>query len=89
VIGAKVTLPATARPEFALFGESPSRILVSTFDPKQICDIASRHGIESPVIGVTIGLRLQVGSGDQMLIDAEVADLKSVCESAFPGLFNV
>ena len=53
-IGARVTLRAGERPEFALFGEAQSRILVTTADPVQIQAIATRHGVESPVIGDTM-----------------------------------
>jgi phosphoribosylformylglycinamidine synthase len=87
MIGAKVTLPATSTPEFALFGESPSRILITVADAKQISSIALRFGVDCPVIGSTMKERLQIGAGDQMLIDAEVSDLKQAHEATFPRLF--
>jgi phosphoribosylformylglycinamidine synthase len=86
-LGAKVTLPPTSAPEFSLFGEAPSRILISTSNPEQISSIALRFGVECPTIGSTIGKRLQIGAGDQMLIDAEISDLKQAHEATFPQLF--
>jgi phosphoribosylformylglycinamidine synthase len=86
-IGAKVTLPPSDELLPALFGEAQSRILITTSEPKQISAIASRFGVESPVIGSTMKMRLQIGAGDQTLIDAEVADLKHSHEATFPSLF--
>jgi hypothetical protein len=73
---------------FSLFGESPSRILVSTSSPKQIQSIALQFGIESPIIGVTIKERLQIGNEDHMLIDVATADLKHSFEDALPRLLK-
>jgi phosphoribosylformylglycinamidine synthase len=73
---------------FALFQESPSRILISTHDPKQIQSIALQFGVESPLIGVTMKERLQIGNEDHMLIDVATADLKHQFEDALPRLLK-
>jgi phosphoribosylformylglycinamidine synthase len=86
--GARVIVSGDGRPEFALFGEAQSRILVSTADPARILEIAGSHGVESPVIGVTIKLRLQIGTENLMWIDTAVIDLKTSFESTFPRLLG-
>jgi hypothetical protein len=73
---------------FHLFGESPSRILISTHDPKQIQSIAFQKGVESPLIGVTMKGRLQIGNEDRMLIDVPTTDLKHTFEEALPRLLK-
>jgi phosphoribosylformylglycinamidine synthase len=73
---------------FHLFGESPSRILISTHGPKQIQSIALQFGVESPLIGVTMKGRLQIGNEDHMLIDVATADLKHSFEDALPRLLK-
>ncbi len=80
-IGASVTLHTAERAEFALFGESPSRLLVSTGDPGRVQEIASRFRVEAPVIGVTIKGRLEIGNGDTVLIHLPLAGLRSSFEN--------
>ena len=76
-IGANVTIHTTDRAEFALFGESPSRILITTNDPGAVAKIALRFGVEAPAIGVTIKERLEIGYGGTMLISLPLTGLRS------------
>jgi phosphoribosylformylglycinamidine synthase len=87
-IGAKVTIEAGERVEFTLFGEAPSRILLSTLNPDQVHEIALRYDVECPRIGVTMKGRLQVGDGDAMWIDIATTDLKQSFENALPKLLH-
>jgi phosphoribosylformylglycinamidine synthase II len=87
-IGAKIRIPAGSRVEFDLFGEAPSRILVTTSSPEQLKEIMSRHGVEGDVIGVTMKGRLQIGNESQMLIDVPTLDLKQSFETALPQLIQ-
>ena len=87
-IGARVNVTAGDRVEFTLFGEAPSRILLSTWDPDQIREIAVRHDVECPVIGVTITERLQIGDDNTMWIDLATSDLKQQFENSLPRLFQ-
>ncbi len=87
-IGAKVTIEAGERVEFTLFGEAPSRILLSTLDPDRVHEIALRYDVECPRIGVTMKERLQVGDGSSMWIDIATTDLKQSFENALPGLLK-
>jgi phosphoribosylformylglycinamidine synthase len=82
-IGAKVTVAAGERVEFTLFGEAPSRILLTTKDPARIHEIALRFDVECPVVGVTMKGRLQIGDGTSaMWIDVATTDLKHSFENS-------
>jgi phosphoribosylformylglycinamidine synthase len=47
-------------PEFVLFHEGPSRVLISTADPDTVASIAASHGVEALRVGVTIGKGLEI-----------------------------
>jgi phosphoribosylformylglycinamidine synthase len=81
-IGAQVDLASDLRPEFLLFHEAPSRILVSTAHPSQVAAIAARFNIEAPVIGVTIEKGLEIRQRSVTLGAWEAAALKSTFDSA-------
>ncbi len=88
-IGARVTVPGVDRAEFELFGEAPSRILISTSAPEQIAQIMLRHGVDGGVIGVTMNSRLQIANdGGALLIDVAVSDLKQTFETGLPALLK-
>jgi phosphoribosylformylglycinamidine (FGAM) synthase-like enzyme len=70
------------RPEFALFHEGPSRILISTDVPKVVEQIARQHRVEVLRIGVTMKTRLRVGDGSVTWLDSPVDRLKQVWENA-------
>src|SRR5262249_25967012 len=53
-VGARIDLDSDLRRELVLFHEGPSRVLVSTAEPERVAGIARRHGVEAPVIGITI-----------------------------------
>jgi phosphoribosylformylglycinamidine synthase subunit PurL len=87
-IGAKIAIDPAERLEFTLFGEAPSRILLTTEDPARIHEIALRYGVECPRIGVTMKERLQVGDGNAMWIDIATTDLKQSFERSLPTLLH-
>ncbi|MDE3195119.1 MAG: phosphoribosylformylglycinamidine synthase II, partial [Acidobacteriota bacterium] len=87
-VGANVKASAAVSPVLALFGESPSRILVSTRHPKQIEEIMVRHGVEGGQIGVTIKGRLQIQDSAAMLIDVPTQALIARNENALPELLH-
>jgi phosphoribosylformylglycinamidine synthase len=63
-VGASLQLDSTMRPEFLLFHEAPSRVLISTAEPAQVASIAARHGVEALQMGVTIDKGLKIrGTG--------------------------
>lgn len=71
--GAEVDLPAFSRADFALFGESQSRIIISLREGKlaELQGVAARNGVPMTVLGRVGGRRLIVGN----LIDVAVSDL--------------
>jgi len=87
-IGARVTITPAERVEFTLFGEAPSRILISTWDAAQIEEIALRHDVECLTIGVTITERLQIGDESEMRIDLATSELRQQFENSLPRLFQ-
>ena len=87
-IGAKVTVPASARPDLALFGEAPSRILVSVTESTRAREIAARFGVACPQIGATMKKRLQIGTDLHVLIDLSTSDLKQASETSLPRLLQ-
>jgi phosphoribosylformylglycinamidine synthase len=80
--GAEVDLDSDLRPEFLLFHEGPSRILVSTANPKKVAAIAARHGVEAPVIGHTIEKGLEIRQCGVTLGSWELPALQSAYEGA-------
>ncbi len=87
-IGATVTMPASQRQDLALFGEAPSRILVSVRDAARAQEIAAKFQVECPRIGATMKGRLQIGDDSKMLIDLSTSDLKLAFEASLPRLLQ-
>ncbi len=85
-IGADVTLNSPLRPELLLFHEGPSRILVSTKDPKRIMTIASRNRVSAVTIGVTVEARVILRNQEQVLIDGRVDELRGIWSKALEHL---
>ncbi|MGE5487772.1 MAG: phosphoribosylformylglycinamidine synthase subunit PurL [bacterium] len=81
-VGASVDLESAMRPEFLLFHEGPSRVLISTERAEEAATIAARHGVEAPVIGETTAGRLTVRVSREALIDCEVYALRNAWSQA-------
>jgi phosphoribosylformylglycinamidine synthase subunit PurL len=81
-VGANVSLDSGLRPEFLLFGEAPSRILVSTADPARIQSIGESYGVPAVVVGGTMGDRLIVTNRSLPLIDTDVKALTRIWSGA-------
>jgi phosphoribosylformylglycinamidine synthase len=75
--GAALALESDIRPEFLLFHEAPSRVLISTAEPERVAAIAAAHGVEALPVGVTIekGLQIRV-RGELLLTWPEGADVR-------------
>jgi len=84
-VGAQVDLASDLRPEILLFHEGPSRILVSTANPKAVAAIAAKRGIEAVVIGTTIESGLEIRQRGNTLGAWEIATLRSAFENALMG----
>ena len=85
-IGAAIEVETELRPEFALFHEGPSRALISTETPEAVERIARRHRIHCDRIGVTMKVRLRIGSHSDIWVDSPVDRLREIWENAFEGL---
>jgi len=81
-IGARIDLDTELRPDFLLFHEGPSRVLVSTAQPDKVHAIARKHGVESPVVGVTIEGEVEISRRGEPLGRWFIADLKSAYDHA-------
>ncbi|MCS7314436.1 MAG: phosphoribosylformylglycinamidine synthase subunit PurL [Bryobacterales bacterium] len=88
-VGAEVDLPGDLRPEFLLFHEGPSRIVLSTRRPEAVERIAARHGVEALRLGATRRGVLRIRQRGRLLVDCEVGSLvrpwASALEQALRG----
>jgi len=76
-IGAQVDLASDLRPEILLFHEGPSRILLSTANAHRVREIAEKHGVEAPVIGLTMEKGLEIRQRTQTLGAWDIGTLAS------------
>ena len=81
-IGAQVELASHLRPEVLMFHEAPSRILVSTSNPKRVAELARQYDIDAPAVGVTIGKGIEIRQRSITLGSWDVAALKAAWEGA-------
>jgi phosphoribosylformylglycinamidine synthase len=76
-IGAAIDIDSDLRPEMLAFHEGPSRILISTAYAGRVAAIAEKHGIEAPVVGVTIEKGMEIRQRAMTLGSWEIATLKA------------
>jgi phosphoribosylformylglycinamidine synthase len=81
-MGAEVSLHSDLRPEFALFHEGPSRVLVSTSAPDEISRIAEKHGVACSRLGDTMKGRLRVDCNSTTVLDVAVDEIREIWEHA-------
>jgi phosphoribosylformylglycinamidine synthase len=81
-IGAQVDIDSDLRPEIMAFHEAPSRVLLSTSHPKEVVEIARKHGMDAPVVGVTIEKGMEIRQRGNTLGSWEMASLKSAYREA-------
>ncbi len=87
-IGAAVTLAESLRADLLLFGEAPSRIVIS-FEAKHEADVralAAQHGAPFTVLGTTGGRNLKIQVPKGPLLDVPVADLAAAWKGGFRSL---
>ena len=90
-IGAAISLDTGLRPEFALFHEGPSRILVSTSAARGSGKNRARKQGRSVRLGVTMKERLRISNGSvksEAWIDCPVDRLREVWENALENLLS-
>jgi phosphoribosylformylglycinamidine synthase len=81
-VGAVIDIDSGMRPEFLLFHEGPSRVLISTAQPDQVARIARKHHIQAPVIGATMKGGLKIRRRGRVLIDCDLRGLRAAWEDA-------
>jgi phosphoribosylformylglycinamidine synthase len=79
--GARIELPAAARPDIALFGEGPSRVVVTLAAPDVDAFLALAAGVPCVNIGRVTGEDLAITIGDAEALSLPVADLYEAHES--------
>jgi phosphoribosylformylglycinamidine synthase subunit PurL len=84
-IGCSVDLVCSGlAPEFLLFGEDASRIVISC-DPAKvegIKQLAAKHGISADLLGETVAGNLEIKVDGRTVISASIAELRDVSENA-------
>ena len=71
-------------PEFVLFGEDASRIVISC-DPANVArikEVAANHSISADVLGETVPGNLEIKVDGRVVVSASVAELRDVYENA-------
>jgi phosphoribosylformylglycinamidine synthase subunit PurL len=81
-VGACVYLDEERPVQIALFHENPSRIIVSTSEPRKVQQIAQKNGVDCTQIGVTMKERIQISNRSEWLVDCSLDDLKHPWETA-------
>jgi phosphoribosylformylglycinamidine synthase subunit PurL len=77
-------------PEFVLFSEDASRIVVSS-DPAKVGavkEVAARHGIAAEMLGETIVERLEIRVDGRVVVSAEVSELEDFYERALESALH-
>ncbi len=82
-IGAELELVSELPPAFLLFGEAPSRLLISTARLDEVQAIAEKHHVEALVAGRTIEGRIAIRNRGAVLLDCEIRRVRDVWEGAF------
>ena len=87
-VGAHIGVPAASRPEFLLFHEAPSRILVSTSQPENVLRIAAENGVEALRIGVTMKEWLRIDSDSDTLVNCDLAELRQPWQTSLERMLH-
>ena len=81
-IGARVDLDSPLAPNLLLFHEGPSRVLLSTAQPEKVNAIAALHGVEAPMVGVTIEREIEIRQRGELLGRWEIGVLQTAYDQA-------
>jgi phosphoribosylformylglycinamidine synthase len=84
-VGAVVTLPGGARADHVLFGEGPSRVLVSVVAARsrEFEALMTESAIPWRWIGTTGGDRLRIRVGETAVVDAALDGLQHAWRTGF------
>jgi len=89
--GLSVNLQDGTRSDAVLFGETQSRIVITTKNQnhQKILDLAKDRQVKSAVIGKTGGDRIVISHRDKKLIDVPVDEALKAWRTAIPGIFAI
>ncbi len=79
-----ISIP-TCGPRSCSSTKAPSRILISTANPKAVLGLAAQYGVEAVVIGTTVENGLEIRQRGNTLGAWEIAALRSAYENALMG----
>lgn len=89
-VGARVELETDLRPDFLLFSESPSRVLISV-PASRVADVmalAEERGVPCADIGETGGEDLVIAINGQVAVMRTLKELKDAWTNAIPARMN-
>ncbi|MCE5193219.1 MAG: phosphoribosylformylglycinamidine synthase subunit PurL [Candidatus Cryosericum sp.] len=89
-IGAHISLPGGVRPDALLFGEAPSRIVVSVA-PEDLCallEMARNAGVPATLLGCVGGSDVILEVGGRSIVQAPVTELADAWRGALPGVMG-
>ncbi|HJZ96950.1 MAG TPA: AIR synthase related protein, partial [Candidatus Solibacter sp.] len=81
-IGAAIDLDSDLRAELLLFHEGPSRVLISTTDPRGVIEIAAKNVVEAIQIGSTVKDKIVITNRRKPLVDGRISQFKDRWENA-------
>jgi phosphoribosylformylglycinamidine synthase len=89
--GARIELSDALRADLLLFGEAPSRILVTyrAGDEDQVRTVAASHGAPFTPLGEVGGERLVITHHGCTLVDEPVSDLQAAWRGGLPRILGV
>lgn len=89
-LGAKVNFATELRPDFALFSESQSRILLSASPDKaaELEQLIASYGVPVQNIGQVTGDNLEISVNARSVLNRPVSELKQVWEDVIPCLMQ-
>jgi phosphoribosylformylglycinamidine synthase len=84
-VGCAAALPAAVRPDLALFGEGPSRVVVAveTARARAFEGLMAESAIPWRWIGTTGGARLTIRIGTDTVVDVDAGQLEHAWRSGF------
>ncbi len=84
-VGARVNLPSQGLPpEFVLFGEDASRVVISCDRSRLpgIKQVAEKYGLSAEEIGETVSEQFEIQQDDRVVVSATVSELRDSYEGA-------
>ena len=88
-VGAEVKLSSELRPEFVLFHEGASRVMIATSKVAEVIAVAGRHKIPALLLGKTASGNLKITINDVQVIDVAVDKLYDTWDRALEESLHV